>query len=300
MIRIGTRGSPLALVQARAVADMLAADRPGCECEIVTITTEGDRKTRTSLWEIGGKGLFVKEIETALIEGRIDLAVHSMKDMPQEIPDGLVIGAVPVREDVRDVLVTRDPIAGVGKIPAGLVVGTSSLRRRAQILLARPDLTVSPLRGNVGTRLKKLADSQYGAVILAAAGMRRLGIEVEHALFLSPGDFVPAAGQGALALEVRGGQEDLVAHLDDGDTARAVLCERAFVERLGASCRSAVGAWARERDGRLTLIGRVLSPDGDRVIEGERTGAPADGQQIGGDLAEEFLGRGARGLLEEQ
>ncbi len=300
MIRIGTRGSPLALVQARAVADMLSAARPGCECEIVTITTEGDRMTKTALWEIGGKGLFVKEIETALLEGRIDLAVHSMKDMPQEVPEGLVIGAVPVREDVRDVLVTRAPMAGVGEIPAGLVVGTSSLRRRAQVLLARPDLAVSPLRGNVGTRLRKLADNQYGAVVLAAAGMRRLGVTAEHTLFLSPEDFVPAAGQGALALEVRRGEEGLVAHLNDNNTARPVMCERAFVERLGASCRSAVGAWAREREGRLTLIGRVLTPDGDRVIEGEKTGDPADGQQIGGALAEEFLSRGARGLLEEQ
>ena len=298
MIRIGTRGSPLALVQARAVADMIGAARPGCRCEIVTITTEGDRMTKTALWEIGGKGLFVQEIEAALSQGRIDVAVHSMKDMPQEVPDDLMIGAVPVRQDVRDVLVTREPIEGVAQIPAGIVVGTSSLRRKAQLLRLRSDLEVSPLRGNVGTRLMKLADNHYGAIILAAAGMRRLGIEAEHRLFLSPEDFVPAAGQGALALEVRRGDEKLVSDLDDAETHRTVMCERAFVERLGASCRSAVGAWAREQDGRLVITGRVLSPDGQGVIEGERAGDRGDEYEIGRALAEEFLRQGARALLE--
>ena len=300
MITIGTRGSPLALVQARAVADMLAAGRSGRRCEIVTITTEGDRMTKTALWEIGGKGLFVKEIETALLERRIDLAVHSMKDMPQEIPAGLTIGAVPAREDVRDVLVTRGPIEGIAQIPTGLVIGTSSLRRRAQILGLRPDLAVSPLRGNVGTRLRKLSDNEYGGVILAAAGMRRLGIEAEHVVALAPENFIPAAGQGALALEVRCGEEELVSHLDDENTRRAVFSERAFVERLGASCRSAVGAWARVEGERLTLTGRVLTPDGDRVIEGERTGNARDGYEIGRALADEFLNRGAHALLEEE
>jgi hydroxymethylbilane synthase len=299
MIRIGTRGSPLALVQARTVADMLAAARPECTCEIVTITTEGDRKLKTALWEIGGKGLFVQEIETALNERRIDLAVHSMKDMPQEIARGLAVGAVPKREDVRDVLVTRAPVSDIGMIPTGVVVGTSSLRRRAQILRARPDLAVTSLRGNVGTRMKKLEDNEYGAVILAAAGIARLGIEARHALFLSPEDFVPAAGQGALALEVRRGEEGLVADLDDADTSRAVFCERAFVERLGASCRSAVGAWARVDGRRLTLVGKVLSPGGERAIEGERTGTLRDGYEIGSGLADDFLGRGARTLLED-
>lgn len=256
--------------------------------------------TKTALWEIGGKGLFVKEIETALLERRIDLAVHSMKDMPQEIPAGLTIGAVPAREDVRDVLVTRGPTEGIAQIPTGLVIGTSSLRRRAQILSLRPDLAVSPLRGNVGTRLRKLSDNEYGGVILAAAGMRRLGIAAEHVLALAPEDFVPAAGQGALALEVRCGEEELISRLDDEDTHRAVISERAFVERLGASCRSAVGAWARGEGERLTLTGRVLTPDGDRVIEGERTGNARDGYEIGQALADEFLSRGARALLEEE
>ncbi len=299
MIRIGTRSSPLALVQARAVADMLRAARPECACEIVTITTEGDRTTKTALWEIGGKGLFVQEIEAALAARSIDLAVHSMKDMPQEIPEGLAIGAVPKREDVRDVLVARTPVPDIGTIPAGVVVGTSSLRRAAQILRARPDLAVASLRGNVGTRMKKLQDNEYGAVLLAAAGIARLGIEARHALFLSPEDFVPAAGQGALALEVRRGEEGVVAHLDDADTSRAVFCERAFVERLGASCRSAVGAWARMEGQRLILTGRVLSPGGDRVIEGELAGTPGDGREMGGALADDFIGRGARALLEE-
>jgi hydroxymethylbilane synthase len=299
MIRIGTRGSPLALVQARAVADMLAAARPGCRCEIVTITTQGDRMTKTALWEIGGKGLFVQEIETALIEGRIDLAVHSMKDMPQEIPDELTIGAVPRREDVRDVLVARTPVGSIGEIPAGLVIGTSSLRRRAQILRLRPDLTVSSLRGNIGTRLRKLSDNQYGGVILAAAGIGRLGIEAEHRLFLSPEDFVPAAGQGALALEVRRGEEGLVSRLDDADTRRAVFCEREFVAELGASCRSAVGAWARVEGGRLVLNGRVLSPDGTAMVEGKRKGDIGEWEGIGRGLGADLLDRGAAALLSE-
>jgi hydroxymethylbilane synthase len=300
MIRIGTRSSPLALVQARAVADMITAARPGSRCEIVTIKTEGDRKLKAALWEIGGKGLFVREIEEALLTRRIDLAVHSMKDMPQEIPEGLAVGAVPERHDVRDVLVAASPVSAVESIPAGVVVGTSSLRRRAQILRANPGVAVTSLRGNVGTRMKKLEDGRYGALILAAAGMGRLGIRARHTLHLSPERFVPAAGQGALALEVRRGEEELVSALQDAETARAVYCERAFVERLGASCRSAVGAWARVEEGRLVLIGRVLSPDGDRTIEGERAGPPEDGRGIGGALADEFLSRGARALLEAE
>jgi hydroxymethylbilane synthase len=300
MIRIGTRSSPLAVVQARAVADMITAVRPECRCELVTITTEGDRKLKAALWEIGGKGLFVREIEEALMTRRVDLAVHSMKDMPQEIPEGLAIGAVPKREDVRDVLVAARPVSAIESMPPGVVVGTSSLRRKAQIMRANPGVTVTSLRGNVGTRMKKLEDGTYGVLILAAAGMGRLGVEARHTFFLSPEQFVPAAGQGALALEVRRGEEGLVSFLEDADTARAVFCERAFVECLGASCRSAVGAWARVEGDELVLTGRVLSPDGDRMIEGERTGPIEDGREIGGALADEFLAQGARALIEEE
>ncbi len=299
MIRIGTRGSPLALAQARAVAAMIMGDGSGHRCEIVTIATRGDKMTKTALWEIGGKGLFVKEIETALIERRIDLAVHSMKDMPQEIPDGLTIGAVPGREDVRDVLVTRHQAEAIARIPAGLAIGTSSLRRKAQILRARPDLAVLSLRGNVGTRLKKLNDGQYGGVILAAAGMSRLGIEAEHRLFLAPENFVPAAGQGELALEVTRGEEGLVSRLDDADARRAVFCERELVAQLGASCRSAVGAYARVQRGRLTLIGRVLSPAGTVMIEGKREGDIDQWEGIGRGLGAALLDRGAGDLLSE-
>lgn len=298
MIRIGTRGSPLALIQARAVADMLAAARPECTCEIVTITTEGDRKLKTALWEIGGKGLFVQEIETALNERRIDLAVHSMKDMPQDIPEGLAVGAVPKREDVRDVLVTRAPVSDLHMIPAGLVVGTSSLRRRAQILRARPDLAVTALRER-RHKGEKTGGQRVRCGGPGGGGDCPAGDRGPARPFPFPGGLCPCCGSGGAGARGEVGEEGLVADLDDADTSRAVFCERAFVERLGASCRSAVGAWARVDGRRLTLIGKVLSPDGERVIEGERTGMLRDGYEIGSALADDFLGRGARTLLED-
>jgi hydroxymethylbilane synthase len=296
-IRIGTRGSELALAQARAVAEMVGRAHPGRACEIVPIVTKGDRMTKTALWEIGGKGLFVQEIEEALTRGRIDLAVHSMKDLPHDIAPGLALPAVPRREDARDVIVTRSAIGDVGEIPAHSIVGTSSLRRRAQLSRIRPDLSVTGLRGNVGTRLKRLADGRCGALILAAAGLNRLGLGERPHLSLPPDQFVPAAGQGALGVEVRAGEEDLVAGMDDPPTRRAVFCERAFVAALGASCRSAVGAYARVEGERLVLIGRVLSPDGMAMIEGRNQGDAREWEEIGLTLGRDLLERGAGDVL---
>jgi hydroxymethylbilane synthase len=298
-IRIGTRGSPLALVQARQVASMLAATRPDVVCEIVPIKTAGDRMTKTALWEIGGKGLFVQEIERELLAGRIDIAVHSMKDMPEGCAQGLTIPVVPGREDARDVLVTPEPIAEVSQIERGAVVGTSSLRRRAQLLKVRPDLSVVSLRGNVGTRLGKLADGSCGAVIVAAAGLIRLGIGDVSTLALSPEEFVPAAGQGALALEVRVGEEEIIRALDDADARCAVFCERAFVSTLGASCHSAVGAYARVEGTRVDLAGIVLSADGRQVVGGTRSGNVDAFYEVGQVLADDLLTRGAGALISD-
>ena len=298
-IRIGTRGSPLALAQARAVAEMVGRAHPGRACEIVPITTKGDRMTRVALWKVGGKGLFVQEIEDALLGGRIDLAVHSMKDMPQDIADGLSIPAVPKREDVRDVIVTRTPIDDIGELPVGAVVGTSSLRRRAELMRIRPDLSTTNLRGNVGTRLARLADGACGALIVAAAGLRRLGIDDQPCLFLPPETFVPAAGQGALAVEVRAGEEGLLGTVDDPSTRCEVFAERSFVATLGASCHSAVGAYARAEGDRLVLIGRILSPDGTKMIEGRREGDRRRWDTIGRDLGMDLLDRGAGAILSD-
>ncbi len=278
---------------------MLAAAHAGTACEIVSIKTAGDRITKAALWEVGGKGLFVQEIEQALLVGRIDIAVHSMKDMPEDCAKGLTIPVVPRRQDARDTLVAAQPIAGLAEIPRGAVVGTSSLRRRAQLLRVRPDLAVANLRGNVGTRLKKLSDGSCGAVIVAAAGINRLGIDDVPTLILSPEEFVPAAGQGALALEVRIGDEEMIRALDDMEARCAVFCERAFVSTLGASCHSAVGAYARIEGTRVRLTGIVLSTDGKRSIEGTRSGDVDTFYAVGRALAEDFLTRGARALLSD-
>jgi hydroxymethylbilane synthase len=303
-IRIGTRGSPLALVQAEAVAGMLEDALSGWETEIVTITTGGDRMKGVPLWKVGGKGLFVKEIETALLMGKVDVAVHSMKDLPADIPEGLVIGAVPKRIEPEDCLIVSEGIGGgkgLESLPEGAVVGTSSLRRSAQLTMMRPDLKVVPLRGNVGTRLTKLKSDKGGecdATILAAAGLKRLGLSDTPRFVLNPAEFIPAVGQGALAVEVGRLFRDEVGAIDDPESRAAVLAERSFVKVLGATCRSAVGGYARVTGGRLLLKGRVLSPDGNDFVEGEVTGVLEDGVEMGRELAEELLGRGAGGLLD--
>jgi hydroxymethylbilane synthase len=296
VIRLGTRGSALALAQAGGVRDRLRA--LGAEVELVTVRTEGDRIVDRPLAAVGGKGLFVKAIEDALLDGRIDAAVHSLKDLPADVPAGLTLAAYPEREDARDVLVTRAG-GSLGTLPPGARVGTGSPRRRALLLAARPDLRVEPLRGNVDTRLRKLAAEDWDAIVLAAAGLRRLGLAVPHATPLDPATFVPAVGQGILGIEARehdGGTGGWLAKLDDGDTRACAEAERACLRRLGASCITPMAAHARlDRDG-LEIIGVVASEDGRHVLRASRRGGRADAGRLGRDLADDLLARGAASI----
>ncbi|MBI2158899.1 MAG: hydroxymethylbilane synthase [Candidatus Rokubacteria bacterium] len=292
-MKLGTRGSPLALAQANAIATRLGA--LGAEVEIVPIRTEGDRLLEARLAAVGGKGLFVKEIEEALLQGAVDCAVHSLKDLPADVPAGLALVAFPEREDPRDVLVTRTG-ARFEDLPPGAVIGTSSPRRRAIVLALRPDLVVEPIRGNVDTRLRKLESGGWDGVILAAAGLHRLGLTPAHARPLAPDVFVPAVGQGILALEVRGSDgrtRSLVQRLDHAATRACALAERAYLGRLGASCNTPMAAHAAWSAGRLTMTAFVASEDGRKMLRGADSGIPAEAELIGLRLAESLLERGA-------
>ena len=296
-IRIGTRGSQLALVQSRWVQACVQRQLPDFTVELVTITTSGDRFVEQPLSLIGGKGLFVKEIEEALQSGVIDCAVHSLKDVPGDLAPGLVLAAIPPREDVRDVLITTDG-RRLDQLVPGARVGTSSLRRMALVRAARPDLEVVNLRGNVDTRLRKLDRGDFGAVILAAAGLNRLGIKRSGVAYCDPGEFVPAIGQGALAIESRADETAaLLAPLDDTITRSAVVAERAFLARAGGSCRTPLAAHATITEHHLVLRALIASPDGRQVVRGERRGAAVDGAALGAELAEELLGKGGAEIL---
>lgn len=297
-IRIGTRGSPLALIQAKIVSGMLEKSHPKAKITVIPIKTKGDKEKKIALWKVGGKGLFVKEIEEALNVGDVDVAVHSMKDVPYTTSNGLVIGAVPKREDVRDALVTRNGIDGTDEIPNGAVLGTSSLRRKAIISSIRPDIDVVGLRGNVETRVRKVKDKKVDAVIIATSGIMRLGgIDLPY-IQLPPDEFIPAAGQGALAVQVREGDQDIVFSINDEESMAAVFSERAFISTLGATCHSAVGAFAEIKDGKIHLRGRVYSPDGKKVISGEIFGDIDESSNTGIRLAEDLIKRGVKSLLE--
>ena len=300
-LRIGTRGSPLALSQAGALAGRLRALAPGRPVEIVPMKTAGDRLAQVSLGDFGGKGLFVKELEEALLDGRVDAAVHSLKDMPAELPAGLCLAAFPARDDPRDVLVSRAG-GGIADLPPAATVGTSSLRRRVLLLSLRPDLTIKAIRGNVDTRLAKLGTGGWDAIVVAAAGLARLGLTPAGARPLEPDEFVPAVGQGILAVESRASDRELLvllARVDDPTTRRQAEAERAFLRQLGASCHTPVAAHARLLDGELALDGLVASLDGRRVLRGRTTGAPASAELLGQKLAEELLARGAAKILSE-
>jgi hydroxymethylbilane synthase len=298
-IIIGTRGSKLALWQAEWLRSALAERFPGTSVELSIIKTQGDKILDVPLAKIGGKGLFVKEIEEALREGRVDIAVHSMKDMPADIPAGLVIGAVPERETPTDVLISRNGLT-LMEIPAGGVIGTSSLRRAAQLRALRPDLKVVPLRGNVETRIRKLETDPLAAVVLAAAGVKRLGLEHRITEHLAADRMLPAVGQGALCLEIRG--EDphigpLVSTLDHPATHAAVNGERAFLRRLEGGCQVPIAAYGRIEGSHFTLTGLVAAVDGSRVIKHSLNGPAASAEGIGVELAEILLSRGADGIL---
>lgn len=301
-LTIGSRGSKLALWQAEWVRSRLEA--AGAEARVEVIKTEGDVRTDVPLAVIGGKGVFTKELELALLEGRIDVAVHSLKDLPTVVPEGLTIAAVAEREDPRDALVLRaDKLhegAAVRSLPAGACVGTSSQRRLAQLKHARPDLVVKDLRGNVDTRLRKLDGGWYDAVILAAAGLRRLGFEGRIGAYIPTGEMLPAVGQGALGVETRAGDEAtirLVRRLDHGPTRAACEAERAFLRSLGGGCQVPIAGHAVVRGDGLRLEGLVAAPAGEKIIRDAVEGDARNAESIGLELAERLRARGADTLL---
>ena len=299
IVRIGTRGSTLALWQAGWVKTQLETHWPDLTVELEPIKTTGDAIQDISLARIGGKGLFVKEIEQALLSRRVDLAVHSVKDLPADLPDGLTLSAIPEREDPRDVLISANGSA-LADLPAGTRVGTSSLRRQALLLHLHPGLRIEMLRGNVETRLRKQLDGVVDATILAAAGLKRLGLTLKNSCPLDDNEFLPAIGQGALGIETRAGAdvETLLTPLHHQDTAVAVAAERAFLQRMGGSCRTPLAAKSTVHNGQLQLTAMVASPDGKRMLRGEQSGAVEMAQQIGATLAETLLARGGREILE--
>ena len=272
LLRVATRRSKLALAQARAYVDTLKGAHPNLQVEELHIVTSGDKIQDRPLMALGGKGLFIKEVEEALLDGRAAFAVHSMKDVPAELAPSLCIAAIPKREDPRDVLVSRDgaPLAG---LPEGASVGTSSLRRRLMLLEARPDLTILPLRGNVDTRLRKLAEGQVDAIVLAAAGLRRLGLEAQATEILDPTTSLPAVGQGALGIECRQDDEHVRALLsatEDEPTRICVTAERGFMAAVGGSCQLPVAAYCQREGAELWLRGMWAEADGSRARFGER------------------------------
>jgi hydroxymethylbilane synthase len=303
-LTIATRESRLALWQAEHIRARLAALYPQSKVELLGITTQGDRVLDKPLTDIGGKGLFIKELEMAIADGRADLAVHSLKDVPMDMPEGFTLPAITAREDPRDAFVSNHYLDLAG-LPGGARIGTASLRREAQLRERDPLLVVLPLRGNVNTRLRKLDEGQYDAIILAAAGLKRLGFAGRIASLLDPEESLPAAGQGALALECSAERADViaaVAPLVDTDTTLATSAERAFARALQGSCRTPLAAYATFRHGVLWLRGLVASRDGAEVMRGERS-APVDeasqGDALGRELAADFLARGAAKLIAE-
>ena len=295
---IGSRGSSLALWQANWVQDRLRS--AGHEIEIRVIRTSGDLMPQVALESSGVKGLFIKEIEQALIEGSIDLAVHSLKDMPADQPAGLTLAAVPPREDARDALVSRDGASFAG-LTSGARLGTSSVRRRSQLCRLRPDLEMVRMRGNVDTRLRKLGEGQCDALVLAAAGLIRLGFQPRICEYFPTDQLCPAVGQGALAIETRQGDGPVLAALgplDDPAAHRAVRAERALLRRLGGGCAVPIAAHATPSGNTLSLVGVVACPDGSRWVRDQVSGPASDPEALGVTLAEVLLRLGARQILE--
>ncbi|BFO07655.1 hydroxymethylbilane synthase [Serratia rubidaea] len=301
IIRIATRQSPLALWQAHYVQQRLMDSHPGLRVELVPMVTRGDIILDTPLAKVGGKGLFVKELELALLEGRADIAVHSMKDVPVEFPQGLGLVTICERDDPRDAFVSNR-FESLDQLPQGSVVGTSSLRRQCQLRQRRPDLIVRDLRGNVGTRLSKLDNGEYDAIILAVAGLKRLGLEQRIRSAMSPEESLPAVGQGAVGIECRLDDEvtrTLLAPLNDETTALRVSAERAMNTRLEGGCQVPIGSYAELDGDTLRLRALVGAPDGSQMVRGERRGPAAQAQQMGVSLAEELLANGAREILQD-
>ena len=298
-LRIATRKSPLAIWQAEHVAERLRHAHPDLPVELVGMSTQGDKILDTPLAKIGGKGLFVKELEQGMLEGKADIAVHSMKDVPVELPEGLRLAAILERQDPRDAFVSNR-FASLADLPQGAVVGTSSLRRQCQLGEQRPDLRILPLRGNVNTRLRKLDEGQFDAVILAAAGLKRLGFGERISCFLEPEQSLPAIGQGAIGIECRTDDdwvEQLLRPLHDSDTALCVEAERAMNNRLMGGCQVPIAGYAVQNHGRIHMQGLVGEPDGSRIIRAEISGPAEDAGALGAALAEDLLGQGADHIL---
>lgn len=300
-LTIATRGSQLALAQAKWVAATLAGKNPGLAVELLVLKTKGDKILDVPLAKVGGKGLFVKEIEDALLDGRAQLAVHSMKDVPAELPSGLILAGVSSREDPADVLVTTKG-GGLEDLPPNPKVGTSSLRRQAQLMALRPDAQVVSLRGNVETRLRKLGEQKLDAIILAAAGLNRLGLMQDHYHRLDPASFVPAVGQGALGLECR--EDDdfalaLVDMLNDPECAAAISAERAFLKKLEGGCQVPIAGHAILKNGQVKLDGLVADLQGVRVCRSQGESTPEGAAEMGRKVASAVLAMGGGEILRE-
>lgn len=298
-LRIATRKSPLAMWQAEHVAKLLKQTHPDLEVELVGMSTQGDKILDTPLAKIGGKGLFVKELEQGMLDGRADIAVHSMKDVPVELPDGLHLAVILEREDPRDAFVSNR-YNRLEELPEGSVVGTSSLRRQCQLADRRPDLKIVPLRGNVNTRLRKLDEGEFDAIILAAAGLLRLGYEQRIASYIETEDSLPAIGQGAIGIECRADDERvnaLIKPLHDADTACCVEAERAMNHRLMGGCQVPIAGFAVLNNGKLFMRGLVGEPDGSRIMRSETSAPAGEAEALGIAVAEDLLGQGADQVL---
>lgn len=300
-IRIGTRASLLAVTQSTWVKNQIEQQHPGTTVELVKIITKGDKILDVPLAKVGGKGLFVKEIEDALLDGRVDLAVHSMKDVPAELPAGLHVAIVPEREVPFDAFISVK-YKTLAELPKGAAIGTSSLRRKSQLAAIRPDVQIHDLRGNLDTRLRKLDEGAYDAIILAGAGLNRLGMQQRITALFNPEQMLPAIGQGALGIELREADNDLLAGLQflhHADTAAAVAAERAFLLRLEGGCQVPIGGFATVAGNTVTLTGLIASLDGEKVFKEQLAGPVAEAAKIGKTLAEKLLAAGGKAVLDE-
>ncbi len=299
-LRIGTRRSPLALWQAEHVKALMEKEHPDLTCELVRIVTQGDKILDSPLAEVGGKGLFVKEIETALIRSEVDLAVHSMKDLPAELPAELTLAAIPEREDPRDALIFRGNVTSLRELSAGSCIGTSSLRRVSQLRFHRPDITAGTVRGNVDTRIKRLDEGRFDAIVLALAGLKRLGRTDRIHEILSPEVCLPAIGQGALAIETRAADSEIIEMLrplHDEETAICVRGERALLVELEGSCQIPLAGLGILENNRLILTGLIADVDGSQCFRMSRHGLPVMAEAMGVALARELLAAGGEEIL---
>ena len=301
LIKIGTRASLLAVTQSTWVKDQIEQQYPGTTVELVKITTKGDKILDVPLAKVGGKGLFVKEIEDALLDGRVDLAVHSMKDVPTDLPDGLHVAIVPAREIPQDAFISVK-YKTVDDLPDGAVIGTSSLRRKAQLACLRPDLNIRDLRGNLDTRLRKLDEGEYDAIILAGTGLNRLGMQERITTLFTPEQMLPAIGQGSLGIELRIADTELLdgmQFLHDNTTATAVAAERAFLLRLEGGCQVPIGAFAVVDGDTVSLTGLIADVDGKVILKEQLSGPSNTVEEIGRTLADTLLAAGGKAILDE-